>query len=147
MKNKKGSGEIIGIFGLAFVVFAMIMSFVFTKISDEKVITEKRPIYSIRESNDLKGEFILGTGYIKEKPYYIFREIISENPIRLKTANIEQSKYDLVLKDDIEQAYIEEQYKTYTATSLFIFKSEEKKLIDSYIVVPSNYIEEKVDIK
>lgn len=134
------------------VVITLVLAFLLVwstssgEVIKTKTITVQTKLYSIDTSNNINGSFILGTGEINQKKYYYFNEVVSENPLRLNPKKIPFNRYNIVLKDNINYAYIEHVYDIKTIKPLIGKQYDNQITKDEYLVIPKNHLEQHYNL-
>lgn len=146
--NKKGQGfDILPIaIGLSIIILGICYFVTSGTEIGRKESCKQVKLYSIVDTKGVEGSFILGTGYVNDQLYYCYREVISEEPLRVRNQKIPFNKYDIVLKDDINYAYIESKYETVTIKTHLGKIKEQTYLKDEYLVMPKNYVKQDYKI-
>lgn len=147
--NKKGFGTdwlFVGSIFLMFIIGGIYYFINSGTVIDKKITYKQVELYSIVDAKDVEGSFILGTGYVNDQLYYCYREVIGEEPLRVRNIKIPYNKYDIVLKDDIKHAYIESKFETVTTKTHLGKLKGQTYLKDEYLVMPKNYVKQEYKI-
>lgn len=134
---------IVALIGILFIL--SIIEAITSKTLEDKEVIEQTKLYSLENKTEINGSFVVSTGYVDDEMYYYYKEVISEEPLRLKNIKIPYNAYEIVLRDGIDYAYIEQKYKV-TKTKSILGIVDGKELKDEYLVIPKNYVEQKYNI-
>lgn len=130
---------------IGILVILAIIEAITSKTLEEKEVIEQTKLYSLENKTEVNGSFVVSTGYVEDEMYYYYKQVLSEEPLRLKNIKIPYNAYEIVLREDIDFAYIEKKYKA-TKTKSLLGIIDSKELKDEYLVIPKNYVEQKYNI-